>query len=57
MPAMKGRKFKHYPESLKAEAVWLFIEDGWCCRKITEHLEIHDKNRVRVWVKKYRVKG
>ncbi|WP_156417488.1 hypothetical protein [Paenibacillus etheri] len=28
MPAMKGQKFKHYPESLKAEAVRLFIEDG-----------------------------
>ncbi|MEK4510834.1 transposase [Paenibacillus anaericanus] len=57
MSAQKGQKFKHYPESLKVEAVRLFVEEGWCYRKITEHLEIHDKNRVRVWVKKYQVKG
>ncbi|WP_340007483.1 hypothetical protein MHH52_06820 [Paenibacillus sp. FSL K6-0276] len=42
MPTKKGQKFKHYPEALKVEAVRLFIEDGWCYRKITEHLEIHE---------------
>ncbi|UNK16410.1 helix-turn-helix domain-containing protein [Paenibacillus sp. N3/727] len=57
MPAKKGQKFKHYPESLKIEAVRLFIEEGWCYRKIAEHLEIQDKDRVRVWVRKYRAEG
>jgi len=57
MPAMKGQKFKDHPEALKKEAVRLFLEKGGCYRKITEHLEIHDKNWVRVWVRMYRVKG
>lgn len=42
MPTKKGQKFKHYPEALKVEAFRLFFEDGWCYRKITEHLEIHE---------------
>jgi transposase-like protein len=57
MSAKKGQKYKHYPTSLKAEAVRLFIREGWCYRKITEHLEVHDKDRVKVWVRKYRAKG
>uniref|UniRef100_UPI0036D39B48 transposase n=1 Tax=Paenibacillus sp. sgz500958 TaxID=3242475 RepID=UPI0036D39B48 len=57
MPAKKGQKFKHYPESVKVEAVRLFMEEGWSCRKITEHLDINDRKRVSVWVRKYRAKG
>jgi len=57
MPAKKGQKFKHYPESLKAEAVRLFMEEGWCYRKITEHLDIQEMQRVKVWVRKYRAEG
>ena len=57
MPAKKGQKFKHYPESVKVEAVRLFMEEGWCYRKITEHLDINDMKRVGVWVRKYRAKG
>ncbi|MGF9714770.1 transposase [Paenibacillus sp. tmac-D7] len=57
MPAKKGQKFKHYPESLKMEAVRLHEEDGWSYRKIAEHLDIQDWYRVRVWVRKYHVGG
>ncbi|MRN56381.1 helix-turn-helix domain-containing protein [Paenibacillus monticola] len=57
MPAKKGQKFKHYPESVKVEAVRLFIEEGWCYRKITEHLDINDRKRVSVWVRKYQAIG
>ena len=57
MSAKKGQKFKHYPESVKVEAVRLFMEEGWCYRKITEHLDINDRKRVSVWVRKYRAKG
>jgi transposase len=54
---MKGQKFKHYPESLKVEAVQLHIEEGWSYRKITEHLNIHDQDRVKNWMRKYRECG
>jgi transposase len=57
MPAMKGQKYKHYPESLKAEAVRLFNEEGWSYSKITVHLDIHDKDRVKAWMRKYRKVG
>ncbi|MVP00777.1 helix-turn-helix domain-containing protein [Paenibacillus lutrae] len=55
--AHKGQTFKHYPESLKVEAIRLHAEEGWSYRKITEHLEIHDKDRVRKWMRKYRLEG
>lgn len=57
MPAKKGQKFKHYPESLKLEAIRLHVDEGWSYSKITEHLEVHDKNRVKVWMRKYREEG
>ena len=57
MPAKKGQKFKHYPESLKLEAIRLHVDEGWSYSKITDHLELHDKNRVKVWMRKYREKG
>ncbi|MED4899550.1 transposase, partial [Brevibacillus porteri] len=52
--AVKGQKFKHYPESLKVEAVRLHVEEGWSYRKIAEHLGVQDKYRVRTWMRKYR---
>lgn len=55
--AVKGQKFKHYPESLKLEAVRLHVEEGWSYREIVEHLGIQDKDRVKVWMRKYRAKG
>lgn len=57
MPAKKGQKFKHYPESLKLEAIRLHVDEGWSYSKITDHLELHDKDRVKVWMRKYREKG
>jgi len=55
--AIKGQKFKHYPKSLKLEAIRLHVEEGWSYRKITEHLGIQDKDRVKVWMRKYRQNG
>lgn len=55
--AVKGQKFKHYPESLKVEAVRLHKEEGWSYRQITEHLEIHDQDRVKKWMRTYRECG
>jgi len=57
MSAKKGQKYKHYPESLKLEAVRLHVDEGWSYSKITDHLEIHDKDRVKVWMRMYRKKG
>lgn len=55
--AVKGQKFKHYPQSLKVEAIRLHIEEGWSYRKITEHLGIQDKDRVKRWMRRYRECG
>jgi transposase len=55
--ATKGQHFKHYPISLKIEAVRLHEEEGWSYRKVTEQLGIHDAGRVKRWVKKYRLQG
>lgn len=55
--AIKGQKFKHYPESLKVEAVRLHVEEGWSYRKITEQLDIQDKDRVKKWMRTYRKSG
>jgi transposase len=55
--AIKGQKFKHYPESLKLEAVRLHVDEGWSYSKITDHLEIQDKDRVKAWMRMYRKKG
>ncbi|CAN7307104.1 helix-turn-helix domain-containing protein [Paenibacillus sp. LjRoot153] len=48
---------KHYPESIKTEAIRLHMVEGWSYREITEHLEIHDKGRVKKWMRKYRECG
>lgn len=57
MPAKKGQKFKHYPESLKLEAIRLHVDEGWNYRKIADHLEVQDKDRIKVWMRKYRDMG
>ncbi|MCY9668187.1 helix-turn-helix domain-containing protein [Paenibacillus alginolyticus] len=57
MPAKKGQKFKHYPESLKLEAIRLHVDLGWSYSKITNHLAVHDRDRVKVWMRMYREKG
>lgn len=55
--ANKGQKFQHYPESVKREAIRLHLEEKWTYREITEHLGIHDKDRVKRWMRKYREEG
>lgn len=55
--ANKGQKFKHYPVSMKLEAIQLHEKEGWTYRKITEHFGIHDEGRVKVWVRKFRKFG
>ncbi|GAA0398371.1 helix-turn-helix domain-containing protein [Paenibacillus motobuensis] len=55
--ANKGQKFQHYPESVKREAIRLHLEEKWTYREITEHLGIHDKDRVKKWMRKYREEG
>lgn len=55
--AIKGQKFRHYPESVKREAIRLHEEEKWTYRKITQHLGIHDADRVKKWMAKYRQEG
>lgn len=55
--AIKGQKFKHKPQSLKFEAIRLHIDEGWSYSKITDHLEVYDKDRVKAWMRKYRKMG
>jgi transposase len=55
--AKKGQKFHHYPESIKREAIRLKEEEKWTNRAITEHLRIHDTDRVKKWVQLFRKQG
>ncbi|QDX90953.1 helix-turn-helix domain-containing protein (plasmid) [Brevibacillus laterosporus] len=55
--AVKGQKFKSYPESLKMEAIRLHIEEKWTYKQIVEHLEIQDEDRLKKWMRKYRQQG
>ncbi|MED1790606.1 helix-turn-helix domain-containing protein [Brevibacillus laterosporus] len=55
--AVKGQKFKSYPESLKMEAIRLHIEEKWTYKQIVEHLEIQDKDRLKKWMRKYKQQG
>jgi transposase len=55
--ATKGQKYKHYPISMKLEAIRLHEEEGWSYRKITGHFGIQDADRVKVWVRKFRKLG
>jgi len=55
--AAKGQKFMSYPEALKREAIRLHLEEKWTYKRITEHLGILDKDRVKKWMRKYRQLG
>ena len=55
--ARKGQKFQSYTEELKMEAVRLHREEKWTYQRIAEHLKLTDKERVKVWMRKYREKG
>jgi transposase len=55
--AMKGQTYKSYSEEVKKEAIRLHLEEKWTYRQITEHFDIHDKDRVKKWMRKYRELG
>lgn len=55
--AKKGQKFKSYSLELKKEAIRLHVEEQWTYRQITNHLQIHDLDRVKKWMRKYREQG
>jgi transposase len=55
--AIKGQKFKKYTHEIRVEAIRLHVEEGWTYRRITEHLEIADKDLMKVWMRKYRKLG
>ncbi|WP_405081472.1 transposase [Paenibacillus chitinolyticus] len=57
MPARKGQKFKRYTEELKKEAIRLHVEEGWTYRRMTTHLNIHDQDRVKKWMARYKKQG
>ena len=55
---MAGKKgMKHYPLTMKLEAVQLHREEGKSYQEITEVLKIRDPGRVEKWLREYRVKG
>ena len=55
---MAGKKgMKHYPVTVKGEAVRLYQEEGMSYREITEVLGIADRWRVKKWLKDYRRTG
>lgn len=55
--AIKGQKFKTYPEELKLEAIRLRVVERWTYRRINEHLGIYDPDRMKIWMRKYRKNG
>lgn len=55
--AIKGQKFIRYTHEVRVEAIRLHLEEGWTYRKIIEHLGIADKDRMKIWMRKYRKLG
>jgi len=55
--AIKGQRFKRYPQDMKMEAIRLHVEEGWTYRKIMEHLGIPDRHLLKVWMRKYKQLG
>ncbi|MGW7163319.1 helix-turn-helix domain-containing protein [Paenibacillus taichungensis] len=55
--AIKGQKYKTYPEKMKKEAIRLHTAEEWTYRKINEHLGIHDPGRMKRWMRKHREQG
>lgn len=54
--AVKEQKFKTYSEELRMEDIRLHVEEKWTYRPINEHLGIHDKDRMKSWMRSYREK-
>lgn len=55
MPGKKG--MKHYPSSIKEQAIRMHVEEGLTIREITKRLGILDEQRVNKWCIKYRREG
>lgn len=55
MPGKKG--MKHYPVSIKEEAVRMHLEEGRTTPRIMELLGIKDRRRIRKWCETYRKYG
>lgn len=55
--SLKEQKYNSYSEEVKKEAIRLHVEEKWSYRQITEHFGIHDKDRVRKWMRKYKRLG
>jgi len=55
---MAGKKgMKHYPRSVKLEAVRMFFEEGMTRAEITKALGLRSPGRVEVWTRQYRREG
>lgn len=55
---MSGKKgMKHYPTSVKEQAVRMHLEEGITTREIMERLGIISERRVTLWCEKYRKNG
>lgn len=55
---MSGKKgMTHYEQSIKQEAVRLFIDDGYTYKQIAEKLEIRVKGQIKTWVRHFRQDG
>lgn len=54
--AKKGQKFQSYSQEIKKKAIELKLS-GKTYRQVTEQLGIRDKDRLKVWMRKYRQLG
>lgn len=54
--AKKGQKFKSYSQEIKKQAIEQKLS-GKTYRQVAEELGIQDKDRVKVWMRKYKQLG
>jgi transposase len=55
---MAGKKgMKHYPATLKLEAVRLFYQEGYTRAQVTAALSIRDPKRIEKWLQQFRAEG
>lgn len=55
MAGIKG--MLHYSQKTKAEAIKMFLEEGYTYREISEKLGIRKVKRIQAWVSQYRKDG
>lgn len=56
MPAKKGQKFNQYSEETKKQAIQMKLQ-GKTHHEIMKELNIYDKGRLKVWMRKYKKLG